>query len=41
MRFDRIIIAACIMFALAACKNEKPVYVTVNEEFDIVVSTPM
>ena len=37
MRFDRIIIAACILFALAACKNEKPVYVTVNEEFDIVV----
>ena len=38
MRFDRIIIAACILFALAACKNEKPVYVTVNEEFDIVFS---
>ena len=37
MRFDRIIIAACILFALTACKNEKPVYVTVNEEFDIVV----
>ena len=37
MRLDRIIIAACILFAMVACKNEKPVYLTVNEEFNIVV----
>ena len=37
MRLDRIIVIAGLLLALVACKQEKPVYVTVNEEFNIVV----
>ena len=37
MRLGRIIIIAGLLLALAACKHENPVYVTVNEEFDVVI----
>ena len=37
MRLGRIIIIAGLLLALDACKHENPVYVTVNEEFDVVI----
>ena len=37
MRLYKNIVIAGILLVLAACEREKPVYVTVNEEFNIVV----
>ena len=37
MRLYKNTVIAGILLVLSACEREKPVYVTVNEEFNIVV----